>query len=244
MQLKAIRSVLLADVQKHRAGVRKADIEMKGTKEQLKDSQTSKASIDENINQILCSISKLREKVQSIVHERNITKEKLESKQRECQLLSEMRDVLTEGMRDSKTKDQEKEVAYRTLLEEKITKKKKKIEKLEEELQQKDVNLKSAQQKARSLDEKLLQARAELKVKHEEVKQLQKKTEELTCSCNIEKERVSKLVQVTVALTADKKKIEVCQHALVAIFLLAIQNNLSAHALLYLPVATTGQYKR
>ena len=231
LQSKAIRSVLLADIQKCRVDIRNVDVEIMDTKKRLRDSQTSKASIDENINQILCSISKLREKVQSIAHERNLTKEKLEFKQRECQLLTEMRDLATASMRDSKKqhhrfwkkdkdKDrhlQEKEEAYRILMEGKIAKKRKKIDKLEQELQQKDFDLQSAREEARSLEEKLLQARAELERKHEEIQQLQKENEELACSYNIEKEKVSKLVQVTVALTADKKKVEV--HTLASAFM-------------------------
>ena len=175
--------------------------------------------------------------MESIVHERNITKEKLQSKQQKHQLLSEMRDVLTESMQErqkqhqwfwkkDQEKDrqlQEKEVAYRMLMEEKIAKKRKKIERLEEELRQKDSELQSAQQEARSLDKKLSQARVELEKKHEELKRLQKENEKLACSCNIEKEQVSKLVQVTVALTADKKIIEVCTHA--SVFSLYISNS-------------------
>ena len=195
-----------SEVQKRREDIRKVDADILDNDKRLRDSQRSKASIDENINQILCSISKLREKVQSVANERNITKEKLESKQRECQLLSKMQDMLTE----SKKQLQEKEVACRMLLEEKIAKKKKKIAKLEEELRQKDSELQSAMQETRPLHEKLLQARAELETKHEELTQLQKQNEELSCSYNIEKEQVSKLVQLSVVLNADKKKIEVC----------------------------------
>ena len=204
LQTSATRSVLLAEVQKHSVDIRKVDVEMIDTKKRLGQSQKSKASTDENINQIL---SELQRKVESIAHERNITKDKLESKQQECQLLSEMQDVVTESMQGRQkqhqrfwNKDQEKEqqlqekkVNYRTLLERIIAKKGRKIEKLEEELQHKDSELRSAQQEARSLDEKLSQARAELKVKHEEVKQLQKENEELACSYNIEKEQVSLL---------------------------------------------------
>jgi len=211
LQSKAIRSVLLADVQKCRVNIRNVDVEIMDTKKRLRDSQTSRASIYDNINQILCSVSKLREKVQNTAHERNITNKKFESKQRECQLLSEMRDLAIASMRDSK-KHQEKEEAYRILVEEKIAKKRKKIDKLEQELWQKDSDLQSAQEEARSLNEKLLQARAELETKHKEMQQLQKENEELACSYNIEKEKVSKLVQITVALTADKKKIEVHTH--------------------------------
>jgi len=258
LQSKTIRPELLAEVQKRRQDIRKVDVEMTDTKKRLKDSQQSKASIDENINKILGSISKLRDKVQVIAHERNITQEKLESKQRECQLLSDMRDMLAGSMRDSKEqhhrfwkKDQEKdqqlqekEVAYRMLLEEKIAKKKKKIEMLEEMLQQKDSELRSAQQEARSLDEKLFQARVELDKKHEEVKQLQKENEELACSYNIEKEQVSKLVQIAVALTADKEKVEVHTHA--SIFCLYMSNHFVSIIIMhvYLLVARTDQYKR
>jgi len=215
LQSKAIRSVLLADIQKCRVDIGNVDVEIVNTKKRMRHSQTSKASIDKNIKQILRSISKLREKVQNIAHERNLTKEKLESKQQECQLLSEMRDLATASMRDSK-KQQEKEEAYRILVEEKIAKKRKKIDKLEQELWQKDSDLQSAQEEARSLNEKLLQARAELETKHKEMQQLQKENEELACSYNIEKEKVSKLVQITVALTSDKKKVEV--HTLASAF--------------------------
>jgi len=255
LQSKTIRPELLAEVQKRRQDIRKVDVEMTDTKKRLKDSQQSKASIDENINKILGSISKLRDKVQVIAHERNITREKLENKQRECQLLSELRDVLAGSMQDSKKqhqwfrkKDQEKDrqlqekEAYRMLLEEKIAKKKKKIEMLEEMLQQKDSELRSAQQEARSLDEKLFQARVELDKKHEEVKQLQKENEELACSYNIEKEQVSKLVQITVALTADKRKIEVRAHA--SIFYISNYFVSIMLSMFYLPVATTDQYER
>ena len=211
---KAIRP----DVQKRSEDIRKVVIDIKDARKHLRDSEISKAGINENINQILHSISKLRDKVQSIAHERNITKEKLEAKRRECQLLSEMQDVLTKKDRKLHEKDQqlqEREMAYKILLEEKIAKKRKKVEKLEEELQQKDSDLQSAQQEARSLNKKLLEAREELKMKCEEVKKLQKENEELTCSYNIEKEQ---LVQVTVALTADKKKIEVRPHASLIVF--------------------------
>jgi len=251
---KTIRPKLLAEVQKRREDVRKIGVQMTDTRKQLKDSQQSKASIDENVNKILCSISKLRDNVQAIAHERNITREKLESKQRECQLLSEMLDMLARSMQDSKKqhhrfwkKDrqlQEKEVANKMLLEEKIAKKKKKIEMLEEKLQQKDSELQSAQQVARSLDEKLFQARVELDKKHEEVKQLQKENEELACFYNIEKEQVSKLVQIAVTLTADKEKVEV--HAPASIFCLYMSNRFVSIIIMhvYLFVATTDQYKR
>ena len=159
-----------------------------------------------------------------------MTKEKLESKQQEYQLLSEKVQDSKEQHHHSWKKDkekdrqqQEKEVAYQTLLKHIIAKKKRKFEKLEEELRQKDSDLRSAQQDARLLLGELLQAQAEVKMKHEEVKKLQEKNEKLTCSYNIEKEQVSKLVQIMTTLTADKVKIEVCSHT--SIFCLYISNS-------------------
>ena len=227
--------------------VRNVHVKTMDIERQLRDSHKSKASIDENIDRILCRISELHSKVESISHDRNITKEKLESKQGECQLLSEIRDVLTEcvqGSMKEHRKLQENESAYRILLEKKIDKKMKKIEKLEEELRQKDSDLQLAQKEARSLNEELSQARADLEKKHEEVKQLQKKNEELACSYNIEKEQVSKLVQIAVTLTADKEKVEV--HTLASIFCLYMSNHFVSIIIMhvYLLVATTDQYKR
>ena len=236
LQTSATRSELLAEVQKCIADIRKVDVELMDIKKRLGISEKTKASIDENINQMLCSISELKREVESIAHERKVTKDKLESKQRECQLLSEMQDVLTESMQDRQKqhqwflmkdqendrKLQEKEVAYRTLLEEKITKKRKKIEKLKEELRQKDSDLQSAEQKAKSVVEELIQAQAELKRKHDEIKQLQKENEELTCSYDIQKEQVSKLFQIKATLTADKEKVEVCSHT--SMFCIYISN--------------------
>ena len=203
--------------------IKNVNVKIMGTKRRLRDSQKSEASIGENITQILHSISKLHDSMQSIAYERNTTKEKLELEKRGCQLLSEMQDVLSEvrdilaaNMRDSSKKQhqqlQENEVAYRILLGDIIVEKRKQIENLEEELRQKNSDLQSAQHEARSLHEKLLQARAELAMKSEEVKQLQKENEELACSYNIEKEQVSKLVHImcTVALTAYQK---VCTYA-------------------------------
>jgi len=75
-----------------------------------------------------------------------------EFKERECQLLSEL-----------KEKDE--------FFQRKIAKKKKKIEKLKTELQGKEFELKSAQQKARLQQDKLLKAQAELRGKNKNVKQ-------------------------------------------------------------------------
>jgi len=58
--------VLFADVQKHSEDIRKVVIKIKDVRKHLRDSESSKANIDENINQLLHSISKLWDKVQRI----------------------------------------------------------------------------------------------------------------------------------------------------------------------------------
>ena len=151
--------------------------------------------MNEKSNQVLSQIEELHKTVRKIVQEKKILMIELQSKQRECQLLSEI-----------KAKD--------AALEEKINKKKKKIEKLEKELQRKESDLQSALQEAKIWQEKLSRTQVELKKKHEEVKELREEKEKLTCSFNIEQEQVSKLVQLTVTLTSEKTEMEVCMHQL------------------------------
>ena len=140
-------------------------------------------------------IEELHKKVQKIVQDKKVLEIKLQSKQTECQLLSEIK------ARDS-------------ALEEKISKKRKKVEKLQKELQRKESDLQSALQEAKTWQEKLSQAQVELKKKDEEVKELREEKEKLTCSFNIEQDQVSKLVQLTVTLTSEKTEMEVCMHQL------------------------------
>jgi len=179
---------------------------MTDTKKQLKDSQQSKASIDENVNKILCSLSKLHDKVQAIDHERNITREKLESKQRECQLLSDMRDMLAGSMRDSKEeqhgfwkKDQEKD---------------RHLQQKDRQLQEKDRQL---QEKDRKLQEKevayrvLLKEKIAKKEKNIEMleEKLQQKDSELRSAQQVARSLDEKLFQARMEL--DKKHEEVKQ---------------------------------
>ena len=165
----------------------------------MKHSQKSKSTANEKFYQVMSRIAELHKKVQKIVQEKKILEIKLQSKETECQLLSEI-----------KAKD--------TALEEKINKKRKKVEKLKKELQAKESDLQSylqsALQEAKTWREELSQAQVELKKKHEEVKELREEKEKLTCSFNIEQEQVSKLVQLTVTLTSEKTEMEVGMHQL------------------------------
>ena len=138
----------------------------------------------------MSQIEELHKNVQKILHEKDILKIKLQSKQKECKLLSKI---------------EAKDAAHRAILEEEINKKRKKIEKLKKELQRKEPDLQSALQEAKTWREELSQAQVELKNKHEEVKVLREEKEKLTCSFNIQREQVSKLVQLTVTLTTEMK---------------------------------------
>ena len=165
----------------------------------MKHSQKSKSTANEKFNQVMSRIEELHKKVQKIVQEKKVLEIKLQSKETECQLLSEI-----------KAKD--------AALEEKINKKREKIEKLKKELQAKESDLQSylqsALQEAKTWREELSQAQVELKEKHEEVKELREEKEKLTCLFNIEQEQASKLVQLTVTLTSEKTEMEVCMYQL------------------------------
>ena len=113
------------------------DDQLKDCNKQLKDSKTSNQNIDNSINQLLNSFPKLREKIRCIADERNNIKKELESKQHECQLLTEMRDILVD-------KDKQNS-AYNKLLEEKISETREKIKELEGKLQSVEAELQSAQ---------------------------------------------------------------------------------------------------
>ena len=177
--------------------VDKMDDQLKDSNQQLSESQKLKQSVDSSMNQLLNSFPNLREKIRSNADERNCIKKELESKQRECQLLTEMCDMM------------EKDSASEKLLEEKITKKLKKIKKLKVELERKESELQAAQQRARAQQEELSDLQAQLKRKHDDMQMLQSANENLTSSCNSARQEVSKLVELTLILSSDKRKIEV-----------------------------------
>ena len=169
---------------------------------QLRHSRKSKSAVNEVFSQVMCRLKELHRKVQKIAQERNILKMELDHKQKELQLLYEMKEKYAA--------DVEKNSFYSG----KISKKRLKIKKLEKKLQRKKSELHSAMQEANKLQEELLQAQVKLKEKHEEVKRLHEEKEKLSCSFNIEREQVSKLVQLISTLTSEKEEMEVCMHQL------------------------------
>ena len=180
------------------------DEQLKDSNQQLIESQKSKQKIHDTINQLLNSVPKLYENVQTIADDKDSLRKELESKERECQLLTEMRDTIK-----AKEKLEEKHQKDLELLEEKIIKKRKKIKKLKEELQRKESELQAAQQEARTQQAELSDLRAQLKKKHHDMKSLQSENKKLASSCNSAREQVSDLVQLTLTLSSDKGKMEV-----------------------------------
>ena len=191
---KPTRSKLLAEVRNLLDYINKMDDQLKDANQQLFDSEKSKQSVDDSINQLLNNFTEVRQRIQSIADQRNSIRKELEFKQRECQWLTKMYD-----------KSEEKD----KLLEEKITKKQKKIKKLKEELQKKESELQAAQQEARTQQAELSQLQTQLKKKHDDVKYLQSENKRLASSCDSAREQVSELVQLTVTLSSDKRKMEV-----------------------------------
>ena len=194
LEPKVTGSKLLKEVEKRRGDLEQERRKLADSEEQLRHSQKTRSAVNEKVSQVMSRIAELHKKVRKIVQEKKILEIELQSKRKECQLLSEMK---------------EKDASLSSMLEEKIDRKKKDIETLEKELQKRESDLQSAQQEASRWQEELLKVQTELKEKHKEVIQLEKENENLSCSYNIEKEQVSKLIQLTVDLRADKLEIEV-----------------------------------
>ena len=194
LELKATGAKLCEDIQNHRDDLKQDHERLADIQENLTQSRELKVAANENERDTLIKLEKLQESVKKIVQEKSSIEMKLAFKQRECQLLSEM-----------KEKDEE----YDRFLQKKIAKKKKKIKQLKEKLERKNYEFLSVQQEAQTLQEELSRARAEVKKKHEEVKELEREKEKLACSYNIKKEQVSHLVQIAVALTSDKEEMKV-----------------------------------
>ena len=180
------------------------DEQLKDSNQQLIESQKYKQKIHDSINQLLSNVPKLYENVQTIADDKNSLRKELESKERECQLLMEMRDTIK-----AKNLLEEKHQKDLELLEEKIIKKRKKIKRLKEELQRKESELQAAQQEARTQQAELSVLQAQLRRKHDDMKNLQSENEKLASSCNSAREQVSDLVQLTLTLSSDKGKMEV-----------------------------------
>ena len=223
---KPTRSKLLAEVRNLLDYVNKMDDQLKDANQRLSHSEKSKQSVDDSINKLLNSFTKVRQRIQSIADQRNSIRKKLELEQRECQWLTEMYD-----------KSEEKD----KLLEEKITKKQREIKKLKEELQKKEPELQAAQQEARTQQAELSQLQAQLKKKHDDVKDLQSENERLASSSNSARKRVSELVQLTVTLSSDKRKMEVKLNDFIGWLLYPLATHMH---FTFIPIARTGRYKR
>ena len=194
LEPKVTGSKLLKEVEKRRGDLEQERRKLADSEEQLRHSQKSKSAVNEKVCQVMSRIAEIHKKVRKIVQEKKILEIELQSKRKECQLLSEMK---------------EKDASLSSMLAEKIDGKEKEIETLEKELQKRESDLQSAQQAARKWQEELLNARADLKERDKEVKRSKKENEKLSCSYNIEKEQISKLIQLTADLRADKLEIEV-----------------------------------
>ena len=203
---KVAGSKLHNEVQKRAKTLEQDRRNVADAEKRLKHLQESKSAVNEKSNQVLSQIEELCEKARKLVQEKKILTIKLQSKEREYQLLSEMK--------EKDAAHSKRDAAHIVMIEEKINKKRKKIERLKEKLRRKKSDLQSALQEAKKKQKELSQAQVELKKKDEEVKQLHEEKEKLSCSFNIKQEQVSKLVQLTVTLTSEKTEMEVCMHQL------------------------------
>ena len=191
---KVTGSKLLKEIEKRRGALEQDQRSLADSEEQLRHSQKSRSAMNEKVTLVMSQIEELHKKVQKIVQEKKILEIELQSKQKECQLLTEMK---------------EKNASLSSMLDKKICGKQKELETLEKGLQKGESEFQSAQQEASRCQEELLKVQRQMKEKHKEVMQLKKENEKLSCSYNIEKEQVSKLIQLTVDLRADKLEIQV-----------------------------------
>ena len=159
--------------------------------ERLRESQESKVKATEKIKEVVTKLEEQRDSVVKLSLEMKNLENKLIIKEKVCKLLCKLLE------KDNKP--------YNQSLQEKIDRKRIKINRLEEELQSKEHELKSALQDAQTKQEELSSCRKELQKQHKKVMKLRKEKEDLACSCNIQKERVSKLLQFMLAFPEEMK---------------------------------------
>ena len=177
LELKETGSELHEELQKSISKLEEDRRSLRDTEEQLAHSQNSKTPVNGKVRQAISRLKGLCSNVQKIAEEKS-TEMQLQFKQRECQLLSEIKEALQEEniKRDMKRKESDLESS-----------------------------LESSQKEAQILQTELSQAQAELMKKCEEEKQRRKEIEKLTSSCNIEREKVNILIQLMVAHTSEIK---------------------------------------
>ena len=183
---------LIAEVCRHgddlqQMGARLAEIEQRS-----KFSRDSQLPLNEDATSIMNKLTELSEQVNKLSKDRDNTDAKLQRNERDCVLLSEMKQV----------HDEEK----CHLLQEMIDDKKREIKRLKKELKQKEQDLEYTQQKAKALQERLSEVQEELKVIHEAAKKLQEEKEELTRSYNSARQDVSRQVNI---LASDQEGMKV-----------------------------------
>ena len=134
---------LREDVQKLRDDLKQDHKRLVASEAHLRQLQESKQVANENAKDCLTELEKLREVVLTIAREKSNIEMELKFKERECQLLSEIKE----------------DKAYNVqFLQHKIAKKRKKIKRLKEELESKECKLLSAQQEAQTWQEELVTA--------------------------------------------------------------------------------------
>ena len=198
---KATSAELLSTIQKCGENVRRCSEELVKTEKQFRDFQKSTAIFTEKTSQLQDTIVKSSQNAQKIVEDRDGFKDKLLDKEKECQLLYEIRGLLQE-----KTQLQEKSQAYERhckLLEGMIKKMEEKIRELEEELKTKESELKCSQDQIKALQKEPTQAQEELKKKQEDMKKLQFKMEKLAHIRDIGRQQLSRHVQRAAAPTSE-----------------------------------------
>ena len=131
-----------------------------------KASAESQAATDKKWGETKDELSKLQEKLQVVVHEKNNIEIKLNNTQREYELLLELKDMYKTKSEEEK----EKVLAVRKMVDEKEHK----IRELEQQLKAKDVELQPLQQEVNGLREKLDKRTTELMAKTKQIDELER----------------------------------------------------------------------
>ena len=160
----------------------------------LKTERDSQIPLNGDVSNLVSELTKGGKEVQKLAQERENTTLKLQRKQQDIQLLSEMQKDLAHSAEKFQMLQEKCQ-----LLQEIINDKKKEITKLETKLRKKECKLQSLQQEAQKMKDKLSKLQAQLEEKHEQVKTLQKEKEELTQTYNAEKEDAKKLLLITLS---------------------------------------------
>ena len=198
---KVARPELLPKIQQYREIVFANEEELAKTKKQLTDTQKSEEAISETTSQLQDALSKAEKKAKETDHETDLLRVKLQSKERECELLSDIRG-LHKQIQEKGEACERINRDYK-LLEEMINRKEKKISQLKEKLRKKESELKYSQDQIKALQKELTQAQEELRKKQEEMEKLQLKMKKLAHSCDIGRQYLCHLVQGAVAPTSE-----------------------------------------